>query len=86
MQHDDAAELISAHLDLLRPGGQVILITPQEAGFRSDQTHVEFVDCAGLEQLLVHVGCAEFRCFSFPFPRVFGKLFRYNEFVGIGRR
>ncbi len=86
MRFEEALELLQRYLPLLRPNGQVIVITPQEAGYRSDPTHVEFMDFARLEQLLAQAGLHITRRYSFPFPRAAGELFKYNEFVMIGRQ
>jgi SAM-dependent methyltransferase len=85
MTRSDAVELIREYLPYLRPGGKVIAITPQESGFRSDPTHVEFVDFEAGASILERAGCRVVRQQSFPFPRrLFGKVFRYNEFVTVG--
>ena len=76
-----AVELITRYLPYLRPAGRVILITPQESGFRSDRTHVEFLDFAALSAIATACGLSPARRHSFPFPRWMGQLFRYNEFV-----
>lgn len=86
MPGDVAAELLARYLPLVKPGGRVVLITPQEAGFRSDPTHVEFIDLDRLAQLATTAGLAPVSAYSFPFPRPVGKLFRYNEFVLIARK
>jgi hypothetical protein len=61
----------------------MILITPQERGFASDPTHVEFVDFAALREVTVAIELRPLRSFSFPFPRALGRLFIYNEFVSV---
>lgn len=81
-----AAALVAEWLPRLRTGGRIVLIAPQEAGFRSDPTHVEFLDEAALRDLLEGAGCAVERAYSFPFPRVCGHVFPYNELVAVGRR
>jgi SAM-dependent methyltransferase len=81
-----AGELLRDHLDLLRPGGRVVVVTPQEAGFRSDPTHVEFMDFANVEAIVRAAGLELERRYSFPLPRSFGRVFRYNEFVTISRK
>jgi len=78
---DRTVALIARYRTLLRPDGQLILITPQEAGFASDATHVELLDFAGLARIADRAGFAPRRSFSFPFPRLAGRLFPYNEFV-----
>jgi len=81
-----AEALVAEHFGFLRPGGKLVLIAPQEAGFRSDPTHVAFLDFAALEALLAHVGCQRLHAYSFPFPRLAGRFFPHNEFVVVGRR
>jgi SAM-dependent methyltransferase len=80
------AELLREYVPLLGASGQIIVITPQEAGFRSDPTHVEFVDPVRIRQALGEVGFEPIKQYSFPFPRAAGRFFRYNEFVSVGRR
>jgi 2-polyprenyl-3-methyl-5-hydroxy-6-metoxy-1,4-benzoquinol methylase len=86
MSLDQACELVAHHLDFVRAGGKVVLIAPQEAGYRSDETHVEFMDFEKLESILVRVGVVHERSYSFPFPRAVGRVFPHNEFVVVGRR
>ena len=82
---DDARDLMRAYLPYLASGGSVIVITPQEAGQRSDPTHVTFLDHAAVRVLLADVGLRVERQRSFPLPRVAGRLFRHNEFVSVAR-
>jgi 2-polyprenyl-3-methyl-5-hydroxy-6-metoxy-1,4-benzoquinol methylase len=82
---DDAAALVARHTGHVKRGGRVVLITPQEAGYRSDPTHVEFVDLVRLDALVRSVGLAPHASYSFPFPRPVGRWFKYNEFVLIAR-
>ena len=89
MEHVDADVadgIVSEYLPFLRPGGQIVFITPQEVGFRSDPTHVRFVDLAGLRRHAGALGLSVTRAYSFPFPRPIGKVFRYNEFVLVAER
>jgi SAM-dependent methyltransferase len=86
MRFDEARALIEEHLPFVRPGGRVVLMAPEEAGFASDATHVEFMDLATLDRLARAVGLVPERGFSFPFPRPAGRLFKYNEFVLIARK
>jgi SAM-dependent methyltransferase len=76
-----AVEMVSGYLKYLVPGGTVCFITPQERGYASDSTHVTFVDFDGLATLCQKLRLTERRRYSFPFPRVAGKVFPYNEFV-----
>jgi SAM-dependent methyltransferase len=86
MRRDEAKALLAGYLPYLRAGGAVVLITPQEAGYKSDATHVEFCDLATLGALTQGLGLVAERAYSFPFPRVVGKVFKYNEFVSITRK
>lgn len=81
-----ASALLGRYLPCLAPGGSVLLIAPQEAGFRADASHVAFLDFAALEALLEGHGLEPERRLSFPFPRPLGRVFPYNEFVVVGRR
>ncbi|MBA3523169.1 MAG: class I SAM-dependent methyltransferase [Geodermatophilaceae bacterium] len=84
MEHVDAdvAEaILRDYLPYLRPGGRVVFMTPQEVGYRSDSTHVRFVDAAELRRHSEAVGLKVVRSYSFPFPRPVGRVFRHNEFV-----
>ena len=86
MRRDQLLSLLRTYLPYVRPGGQLILITPQEVGFASDPSHVEFMDLAFLRAVAGELGLAAVRDFSFPFPRPFGRLFIYNEFVSVSRK
>lgn len=79
-------DLLATYLPYVREGGRVILITPQEAGFRTDATHVRFVDPAGCDLALREHGWRVVSRQSFPFPRPVGRVFPYNEFVVVGER
>ena len=80
---ETANSLLSRYLTLVRPGGAIVLITPQEAGFAADETHVRFVDFNVMERHAQSVGLRIARSFSFPLPRFAGTFFPYNEFVAI---
>jgi len=86
MTEDEAVALLQEYEALLRSDGRLILISPQEAGFRSDPTHVEFMDFARLARISDRLGFQPERAFSFPFPRFAGHLFTYNEFVVVSRK
>lgn len=83
VSYDVADGIVREYLPCLRPGGKVVFITPQEMGFRSDHTHIRWVDEAGLRQHADALGLDVQRSYSFPFPRVVGKVFKYNEFVQV---
>ena len=61
----------------------MIIITPQERGYKSDSTHVCFVDFNSAVQLADALGLRIAKQYSFPFPRAFGTVFTYNEFINV---
>jgi 2-polyprenyl-3-methyl-5-hydroxy-6-metoxy-1,4-benzoquinol methylase len=82
----EARGLVGEYLGYLKPGGRVVLITPQEAGYRSDPSHVELMDFEKLLGILADCDLRPERTYSFPFPRPVGRIFPHNEFVVVGRR
>lgn len=89
LEHVDEATartLVAGYLPHLSAQGRLVLITPQEAGYRSDSSHVHFMDFTALRDLVASLGLEVVREYSFPFPRGVGHLFKYNEFVLIARR
>ena len=86
MRIDEVTALLSKYMSLLKCGGKVILVTPQEAGFKSDKTHIEFMDFEKLKHIINKNGAILQKQYSFPFMRFVGKLFKYNEFVVIARK
>lgn len=87
LRMDDAIALVRDHLRFVRPGGKVIMITPQRQGYASDTTHVTYVDFAGLQAIASGLDLRVERRFSFPFPwPIVGNVFTYNEFVMVARR
>lgn len=85
MSEAEADALLTHYLPYVRPGGTVVMICPQEQGYASDPTHVRFVDPAGLSSHARRHGVVEVENRSFPFPRIAGRVFKYNEFVFVGR-
>ena len=86
MSLDEASRLLAAYLPYLRPGGRVVIIVPQGAGFASDPTHVTFLDLDELAGLEAARGLSRDRAYSFPFPRVVGRFFKHNETVVLSRK
>lgn len=83
MPFEQGLELVRSHLPYVKTGGKVVLQTPQEAGFKSDATHVEFIDAAALSRLVRTLGLKETSSFSHPFPRFVGRVFTHNAFVSV---
>lgn len=86
MPSAEASALVESYLPYLRPAGRVCFITPQERGYASDATHVEFVDLHALRALAHRLGFEVERAYSFPLPRPAGRWFTYNEFVLVAVR
>lgn len=81
MRPDQAVEILRSYSQALAPKARVVLICPQEKGYASDETHVNFSDLTTLTEVVEACGWTVDRGFSFPFPRPAGKVFTYNEFV-----
>ncbi len=82
----EAQALVEQYIPRLKAGGRAIFITPQEAGFRFNPTHIEFVDLERLAAIASHAGLRVTDQYSFPFARSLGKFFRYNEFIVLARK
>ena len=77
--------LFAQYLPYLAPRGRVVIECPQEVGYRSDATHVAWMDFPAIARRLQRNGITVEREYSYPFPRVVGKVFIYNQFVTLGR-
>lgn len=86
MSEDAGDDLIERFLPFLKQGGKIVVITPQERGFRSDATHVRWLDLVAARRSLESFGLDVLRQYSFPLPRNFGKYFAHNEFISVGRK
>ncbi|TCO58684.1 class I SAM-dependent methyltransferase [Actinocrispum wychmicini] len=86
MDRDSGVSVLEEYLPYLKTTGTVALIMPQEAGYKTDPTHVRLVDFDGARDLLEAVGLKVQRSFSWPLPRKYGPSLRSNEFVVTGRR
>ena len=81
MKREDVILLLGQYLTFLRHGGRLVMITPQERGYKSDPTHVAFTDFIEMALISDKVGIILDKQYSFPFPRFMGRFFKYNEFV-----
>jgi SAM-dependent methyltransferase len=86
MTRAQAVELIASYLGYLSPGARVVLICPQERGYATDHTHVEYADFDALREICAQLRLAISREISFPFPRPIGKVFAHNEFVVVAAK
>jgi SAM-dependent methyltransferase len=85
MPPEEASGLLAAYLRYLKPGGRVVIIVPQEVGFRSDPTHVNFLELDDLARIEQAHGLTREAGYSFPLPRVAGRHFTHNETVSLSR-
>ena len=85
MTEAEAVQLAGEYIRYIRPGGRLVVITPQEVGYRSDASHVRFADFEANAALCKALGSTIERQFSFPFPRFVGRIFIYNEFVTVAQ-
>ena len=85
MTEDGAVDLLRTYLRFVCAGGKAVLITPQELGYATDATHVRFCGFPEVTALCAAAGLVVVRQFSFPFPRIAGRVFPYNEFVTLAR-
>jgi SAM-dependent methyltransferase len=86
MTPEEASALLGAYLPYLRDRGRVVVIVPQEAGFRSDPTHVAFLGLDDLARIEADHGLLREAGYSFPLPRPAGRFFTHNETVSITRK
>jgi 2-polyprenyl-3-methyl-5-hydroxy-6-metoxy-1,4-benzoquinol methylase len=80
MPREQAVALLRDYLPYVAPGGRVFLICPQERGYASDPTHVQFTTGEDLVAIAREAGLEPGTPYSFPLPRWAGKAFLYNEF------
>ncbi len=83
MNQNEAIALLEKYLTFLKPKGKLIVMTPQEAGYKSDPTHIEFMNFSKIRNIASQLGFKVFKEYSFPFPRVMGHFFIYNEFISV---
>jgi SAM-dependent methyltransferase len=86
MNYLEVINLLDNYTYVLKTNGRLVIITPQEAGFKSDLTHVEFMNFPKLRSIAREVNSKVIKQYSFPFPRIFGNIFKYNEFVSLSQK
>ena len=86
MPLDQSQEIFESYLPFLKEGARCVFICPQEMGYKTDDTHVLFADFDVLKTLSSRLGLKFEYDYSFPFARVAGKVFPYNEFVHVSRK
>jgi hypothetical protein len=83
---DEGENLLRQYLPYIRAHGRVVLICPQHAGFRTDPTHVTFLEGRHLERLAERCGMSGTSVRSHPFPGAVGRVFAHNETVLVGNK
>lgn len=86
MKLSEVTQILNEYLSLLKPDGKIIIITPQEVGYRSDASHIEFIDFQKLREISSQINFKVIKEYSFPFPRIFGHFFIYNEFISVSKK
>jgi len=81
MNQESATQLIQDYLPYLNKTGKIVIICPQQRGFNSDPSHVEFMDFEKLSAIVSRCDMKVISASSHPLPLVFSKAFIYNEFV-----
>jgi SAM-dependent methyltransferase len=88
IEYENQVKVLNEYVPYLKPNGKIFLITPQEVGYKSTNSHITWTDFDRLEMILNLID-GEFKVtksFSFPLPRRFGKVFKYNEFNVLASR
>jgi hypothetical protein len=82
IEYENQTSTLEQYLPYLKTNSKIMLITPQEAGYHATQSHITWTDFARLEQIILEASnqFEIIKKYSFPFPRIMGKLFKYNEF------
>lgn len=80
----DGKRIIKEYLPYVRE--KIVIICPQEKGFTTDETHINFLDHQAIEDILISCGLKITRSYSFPFQRKVGKVFTYNETVVVAHK
>lgn len=81
MTKSEAIDLMSYYLNFLKPNGKIVIICPQEVGYKHDGTHVEFMNFDDIQNILIANKVEVKKKYSFPFFRFMGKFYVFNEFV-----
>ena len=86
LKKEEAINLLRIYTPFIKSDGKIIIITPQEAGFASDPTHVTMMNHEQVSKILNDFCKPNILQYSFPFPLVVGKFFKYNENISIGTK
>ena len=86
MEPHEASALVSSYLPYVKSGGAVVVICPQQRGYASDETHVNYLTADGIKEILRPLGLIITRSYSFPFPTFVGRIFTHNETIVLARK
>lgn len=84
MSTADGKRIIKEYLPYIKD--KVVVICPQEKGFTTDETHVNFLNHKAIEDIMTSCGLSVVKSYSFPFHKEVGKVFTYNETVVVARK
>jgi SAM-dependent methyltransferase len=85
LSEQQGRDVIESYLPYVKRGGKAVFITPQQRGYASDATHVRYVGFAEATKLCHELGMTVQEQYSFPFPKLLGPVFTYNEYVTVAR-
>ena len=83
MSSSEGKKIIKEYLPHVKKN--VVVICPQEKGFPTDETHVNFLTHKDIEDILVELGLTIHKSYSFPMHKFAGKFFTHNETVVVAR-
>jgi SAM-dependent methyltransferase len=85
---DKQADLLREYIPYLKQESRIFIVTPQERGHELTDSHITWTDFDRIKDILIE-SAPDFEIrssYSFPFPRMFGKWFNYNEFNVVAER
>jgi SAM-dependent methyltransferase len=71
--------ILDQYLPYLKSGGRVVVLIPQEAGFKHDSDHKFFWTPEFMAEYLSDHSLILQKIGSFPLPSIFSRIFIYNE-------
>jgi 2-polyprenyl-3-methyl-5-hydroxy-6-metoxy-1,4-benzoquinol methylase len=74
MTHEDGVGLLKSYLPYLKPGGRVVILTPQDPNCENDPTHVRYVDFPAARALTDAVGLEVTQQHGYPLPLPLGRI------------
>jgi len=86
LQSQEIDECIRHYLPFLDIHGHLLIIVPQLNGYLRDSTHSTYIDRDFLDDLCSRHQLKIKRCFSSPFPALFGNYLYFNETIALATR